>query len=266
MSLLTGTPTEVVLSLINQQNTLPVPITEENLYFGAARFAPDGVTTILPVTAQLGGQYEGYANLTYKRLNLSQIYDVAPIISDVGGPTLYSMLDIVNRNLGMNFTQNDVTDTNVAYVGAGEQVNITVAALPGSVGYSGSFFFRFIRLRVTFSVAVKNTELNALVYPGHPDVTDSKVNVSMMMWDHDFSADLTSLKLNGNTWASQTAVANLMKDFGINDWPAPAVNGVTDYATSNYPGSNTNFQRVTVQKLVNGSTYAGDALFHYNLS
>lgn len=264
MSLLPATPREVVLSLIAQQNTLPVPLDASQLYFGAARFDTDGVTTILPTTAMLGGQWRGYQNFKYKRLNLSKIYDVAPIVSDVGGPTLYSMLDIVNKNLGMNFTPEDVLDTNVAYVGAGEQVNISVVAQPGSVGYAGSFFFRFIRLRVTFTVAVKNTTLSALVYPGHP--VTGKRNLSLMMWNHDFSADVASLKLRGNTWASQPAVATLMQDFGITDWPAPMVNGVTDYATKDYPGANTNFQRVTVQKTVNGSSYAGDALFHYNPS
>lgn len=264
MAQLPATPKEVVLALIAQQNpNLPAVLDATQLYFGAARTNSDGTST-LPTTAMLGGLWRGYQNFTYKRLNLSQIYDVAPIVSDVGGPTLHSMLDIVNKNLGTNFTTDDVVDTNVAYVNAGEQVNINVVATPGSVGYTGSFFFRFIRLRITFTNAVKTTELAALVYPGHPTI--SKHNLSMMMWNHDFSADIASLKLRGNTWASQSAVATLMQDFGITDWPAPVVNGVTDYATVNYPGANTNFQRVTVQKTVSGSTYAGDALFHYNPS
>ena len=266
MSLLNGTPKEVVLSLINQHNTLPVPLTEENLYFGAARFDTDGVTTILPVTAMLGGQYEGYQNFKYKRINLSQIFDVAPIVSDVGGPTLYSMLPAVNKILGMDFTEDDVLDTDIATINAGEQTNINMVAKSSSIGYSGQFFFRYIRLRITFTDAVKSTALQTLVYPGHPDIT--KTNLSMMMWDFDFSADVTAgtLALRGNTWANQTAVATLMQEFGINDWPAPVVNGVTDYATKDYPGANTAFQRVIVQKTVSGSSYAGDALFHYNPS
>jgi len=266
MSLLPATPKEVVLSLIDQQNTLPTPLTEENLYFGAARLDTDGVTTILPVTAMLGGQYVGYRNLTYKRINLSQIFDVAPVVQDVGGPTLYSMLDVVNKNLGMNFTTDDVVDTNIADLNAGEQVNINMVAKAGSAGYIGSFFFRFIRLFVTFSTVIKNTTLNALVYPAHPDLVNSKRNIAMMMWDHDFSADIASLGVRNNTWVNQTAVATLMQDFGITDWPAPQVNGVSDYATANYPGSNTKFQRVVVQKGVSGVDYAGDALFHYNPS
>lgn len=266
MSLLKGTPKEVVLSLINSQNTLPVPLTEQNLYFGAARLDTDGVTSILPVTAMLGEEYAGYANLKYKRINLSQIFDVAPIISDVGGPTVYSMLPAISKALGMPFTQDDVVDSNITPINAGEQTNINMIAKSGSPGYTGQFFFRFIRLRITFTDAVKNTVLQALVYPGHPTV--SKVNLSMMLWDYDFSADVAAgtLTVNwNNSWANQTAVANLMKqDFGYTDWPAPQVNGVTDYPTSAYPGSNTAFQRVIVQKGVSGSTYAGDALFHYN--
>lgn len=265
MSLLQGTPKEVVLSLINSQNTLPVPLTEQNLYFGAARLDTDGVTSILPVAAMLGEEYAGYASLKYKRINLSQIFDVAPIISDVGGPTLYSMLDAVNKALGLTFTQSDVYDTNIQPINAGEQTNINMIAKPGSAGYVGQFFFRFIRLRITFTDAVKNTSLAVLTYPGHPDLT--KTNIAMMLWGYDFSDDVAAgtLRVNwNNTWANQTAVKNFMTEFGITDWPAPQVNGVTDYATKDYPGANTAFQRVIVQKGVSGSTYAGDALFHYN--
>lgn len=265
MSLFPATSQEMVLSLINQQNTLPTPLTEENLYFGAAHLDTDGVTSILPTTAQLGGEYEGYATFRYTRINLSTAFDVIPQISDVGGPTLYSMLNIVNSRLGLNLTEDDVLDTNISYIGAGSRVNVSVAAAPGSLGYTGSFAFLFLRQYINFPGAIPNTRLNTLNWLSDP--TTEKHDVSMMMYDTDFSLNTASIAVRNNTWVSQPAVAALMEQqFGITDWPAPQVNGVTDYATSNYPGANTNFQRVVVQTGVVDSTYQGTAMFHYNPS
>lgn len=265
MSLYPATPTEMVLSLINQQNTLPTPLTEDNLYFGTAHLDTDGVTSILPTTAQLGGEYEGYATFRYTRVNLSTAYDTLPVISDVGGPTLWSMLPIVNQVLGLNLTDEDVLDSNISYIGAGARVNVNVVAAPGSLGYTGQFAFLFLRQYINFPTAIPNTTLNTLQWLSDP--TTDKVDVSMMMWDTDFSNDVAAIKVSNSTWVSQPAVAQLMSDqFDITDWPAPQVNGVKDYATINYPGANTNFQRVVVQTGVVGSTYQGTALFHYNPS
>jgi hypothetical protein len=264
MSLLPATPKEVVLSLIAQQNTLPVPLTEKNLYFGNPHLDTDGLTTILPTTAMLGGEYEGYATFKYKRLDLSKIYDERPALYTVGAATLWEMLPIVNKYLGMNFTTNDVLDTNVAYIDGGAQVNINIAASPSSVGYTGSFVLRFFRQRVNFPDAVKNASLGVLSFP--PNTVAGKRNIGMMMYDHDFTNDRNSIMTWGHAWFNFPAVKALMTDFGITDWPAPPVAGVTDYATKDYPGANTNFDRVVVQKAVVGVDYAGDALFHYNLS
>lgn len=266
MSLLAASPKEVLLSLMNQQNTsLPVPLTDENLYFGNPHLDTDGLTSILPTTAMLGEDYEGYANFKYKRIDLGKAFgDLLPALSSTGGPSLYSMLPIINQYFGLNLTEADVLDASVAFITGGSQVNINVVAQPTSLGYTGSFMFRFFRLLTQFQKAVAKTELGVLSYPISPSL--AKNSIAMMMWNHDFTLDLPTLKVVNHYWANVPGVQALMQDFGILDWPAPQVQGVSDYATSDYPGANTNFARVTVQKGVVGSTYTGDALFHYNLT
>jgi hypothetical protein len=256
----------MVLSLINQQNpSLPQPLTAENIYFGVPHMAADGKTTVLPSVGELGTIYTGYQNFQYKRINLSTAYDSIPVIASTGASTLHGMLNVVNAVLGLNLTTEDVLDTNISYISAGAQVNVTVQAAPGSLGYTGAFFFLFNRLYEQFSKAIPNTELGVLNWPSNP--AGGKTDLSMLMWNNDFSADVASIATNGNTWANQAAVKALMAaDYGFTDWPAPGVNAVADYSTSKYPGANTNFQRVVVQTGVSGGTYQGTAMFHYNPS
>lgn len=266
MALLPAAPQDDLLALINAANpNLPVVITADNLYFGNPRLDTDGVTSILPSTAMLGKEYRGYVDFRYKRIDLSKAYDTRPQLHTVGASTLYEMLDVVNQFLGLNLTTRDVVDTNVASVGAGEQVNINVQTQPGSFGYVGAMVIQFFRLRPEMINVVKITSLPVLNHL--VDATVAKKDLDMQMWNVDFSLSTAALKINTSEyWANVSAVQQLMADeFGYTDWPAPQVRGVADYATKDYPGANTKFQRVSVQKNVVGSTYQGNALFHYNL-
>lgn len=267
MSLLQGTPKEVVLSLIAQENALPVALTEDNLYFGNPHLDTDGVTSVLPTTAMLGGEYAGYVSFKYRRINLSQAFDDRPVLADIGAPTLLGMLPAINKTFGLNLTPDDVVDANIAYIDAGEQININVVASNKSLGYTGFFTFKFLRLRITFPAAVPNKDLPILTYPTDPAL--AKRSIGMMMWNHDFTEfrqDLAiSFGINGANWIYLNKVKAVMaQEFGLSDWPTPAVGGVEQYLTKDYPGANTNFQYVIIQKDVVGADYAGDALFHYN--
>jgi hypothetical protein len=265
MALLAAAPQDDLLALINAANpNLPVPVSADNLYFGNARLDSDGVTAVLPTTAMLGREYRGYVDFRYKRINLSKVYDTRPQLTAVGGKTLYDMLDVVNRFLGLNLTTQDVLNTSVADVGSGEQVNINVQTVPGSYGYEGAMVIQFFRIRPFMNHVVVNAELSVLNHL--VDATIAKKDLDMQMWNVDFSNSVSVLAVQNNFWKSVAAVQALMaEEFGYADWPAPAVHGVTDYATKDYPGANLNFQRVAVQKNVVGSTYQGNALFHYNL-
>lgn len=267
MSLLPGaSPKDELLSLINANNpSVPVPITDENLYFGNARLDTDGVTSIVPTVATLGEQYTGYLDFRYQRINLSVVYDQRPVLKSVGDVSLYKMLSIVNQFLGLNLTEQDVVDTNIANVVAGASVNINVQTVPGSLGYTGAFVFQFFRERPDLTAAIRNFQLDILSYPADP--TQNKLDLDSLMWNIDFSPFTATLAVTNNYWKNAAGVQQLMADeFDFDDWPLPVALGVTDYPTSAYPGANTNFQRVTVQKMVVGSTYIGNALFHYNPS
>lgn len=260
-----------LLALINQANPqLPTPVTKSNLYLGGARLDPsasDGKSSIVPTVGVLGTVYHGYQDFKYQRINLSQAYDFIPVMQSVGASSLYGMLDIVNAFLGLNLTQQDVVDTNVATVAEGAAVNINIQTLPTSLGYTGSMILEFRRIRPLLSSVVRSTALNVQTYDSI-DPTQGKRDIGMQMWNVDMSPfNPQTLVGAGGIWKNAATIkAAIQQQFGYTDWPTATSQQVIDYATSNYPGANTNFERVVIQKGVVGATYQGIALFHYNQS
>lgn len=263
MSITTVPYKEKIFSLVNQANTVPVPLTEKNLYFGKPRLAVDGVNTLLPTVAVLGEEYEGYVTLQYKRISLNKMFgDIRPILADVGGATLHDMLPAINKYLGLQLTKNDVLNQNTGFVGVGEQVNIDIRADPKSISYSGNFIMRFLRVRPFMNRVILKRELPLLSFPIDP--ADGKASLSMATWGFDFSDDTQSLLNGWNYWYNLKAVKDLMEIYGFPNWPAPVIDGVSTYQTKNYPTANQNFDYVIIQKDVVVGNYKGDAYFHYN--
>lgn len=257
-----------LLTLINQANpNLPVPVAENNLYFGNARLqasSTDGVSSIVPTVGVLGSVYSGYEDFTYRRINLSTAYDQIPLMKSVGASTVYDMLDTINQFLGLNLTEQDVVDSPVATVQTGATVNINLQAKPGSLGYTGALILEFNRVRPQLTDVLRDQELDVLAYEVDPTLV--KRDIAMQMWNVDMSPfNLQPLVGAGGIWKnSATIKAVIQEQFGYTDWPTATSQQVIDYATSKYPGSNTSFQRVIVQTGVVGAGYIGTALFHYN--
>lgn len=253
---------ERLLSLINQVNTVPVPLTEKNLYFGRPKAAVDGIHTDLPTVAMLGQEYDGYVTFQYKRLNLTTMFgDTIPFFADIGAPTLYGMLPSINKFLGLDLTRSDVVDQFMT-VDVGEEASFTIQATPRSMGYTGSFVFRFFRLRPQLEDIVVHRQLPVLNFDLDPAI--GRGSLQMATWGFDFTNDKATILVRKNYWANPAAVATLMAEYGFNNWPIPHVNGVEDYSTQNYPLANKAFDRVTIQRAVVVGNFQGDAYFHYN--
>lgn len=137
MPLLSKPAKEMIIDQINAANNPAVPIDSTNIYFGNPHLDTDGITSIAPAVGVLGSQYEKVSTFKYRRINLSQMYDTYPVISAVGTARLYGMLSIINQALGLNFTEDDLYDSDVTLIQPGSQVFITLQAQPKSVGIRG---------------------------------------------------------------------------------------------------------------------------------
>lgn len=263
MSLLSGTPREVLTALINAQNSLPVAVTDSHLYFGRPRQDVDGVTTILPTVGVIGSEYEGYTDFKYRRIDLAQAFgDTVPVINTPGATSLHRMLPAINQWLGLNLTEEDVQNVNISALAPGQQINLPLQALDQSLGYRGRAYIRFLKKKVFLSVALSQNELDELNHVIDPAL--NKVSIALTMWDIDFTPDRNAIEVINGRWKNEAAVQTLLAEHGITGWAESTANQVKDYSTEEVPGSNKAFRRVVVQTNIDHLNYAGDAYFHYN--
>lgn len=267
MLIVRGQAKETLVRLLNENNVLPEALTVDGVVFGPARAIsarPNGAEiTLVPV---IDSRYVGAVKVNYPRLNLTQAFgDVKPIITALGGSSLHSMLGTITEALGIDMLPEDVVDVKIDWLSTGGQVNIPIKAVPGSLGYVGSFLIQFNRLRPELDEFITNRDLPVFVHPVDP--TLGKRSLSMETFGLDFTENLAGLGIRNGRWLNSTYVADLMLSLGYPSWP-----GVTNQkllysgSTANYAKANKNFDWVIVQPGIDQPLYKGDAYFHYNLS
>ena len=255
-----------LVSLINEQNTLPVPLTERDLYHG--KLKPVNGQVELPTVTMFVSVYEGYARFVYGRVNLSQIFGThRPTISAVGQNSLHAMLPMLSKAFGFTILPEDVYNVNITWLGGNEEVNIQIMARPESVGFEGSFVIKFIRVRPMLNTIVSMQNLDVLT---HAWADQAKRSVDVLLWSVDFTGwiknELRTHYTDGRLWANMPGLQGVMNQLGYAAWPqrtGPIAN-LKVYATKDLPQANKDFTHVIVQKQVVGADYAGTAYFHYN--
>ena len=266
MFLLPGSSEEAVVELINQQNpSAPIAFEKGDLYFGKVRDKGDGSGRIVaPAAAMYDTSYDGYANLDFKRIDLTAVFgDTVPVISDLGQNDLHLLLPAINKALGTNFQPEDFVNVILDWLTSGEQVNIRLTPRTNSLGYQGTFIVRYLRNRKQLDVAITTKSLHALTHPGVH--TPGKMQLDMATWGLDLSDVYKDFDLWNGVWNHLTLVKQHMADFGFPDWPQAAYpNYVKDMPTSKVVGANTKFSNVLIQPLVVSGDYAGTAYLHYN--
>lgn len=264
MFLLSGRSEEAVVELINLENpSLPIAIDVGDLYFGKIRAGSED-RIIAPAAPMYHTLYEGYVDLSYKRVDLGAVFSgIVPIIQDTGQGSLHLLLPSINKALGTNFQAEDFLDAKIDWVGSGEQVNLRLTARPNSLGYQGSFIVRFIRIRPQLSDVIGTKELVVLRHPVTPG--EGNLSLAMETWGIDFSDHWKVLGTQNYYWANITPMRAVMAELGYANWPQGTLeNPVKAYATADRPEANKAFSTVVIQKNVTIDGKRGDAYFHYN--
>jgi len=266
MLLLQGTSEQALVELINANNVLPVPLEPGDLYYGIPKSVAGGGTR-LPVVTQFNNEdYEGYAVLNYKRLNLSIIFkEIRPVVEAIGQTSLTRLLPVINKATGLSLEPNDIVDQSIVWLGGNEQANLQFVIQPYSLAYEGRMVVQFIRLRPDITSAVVNRTLPILAFPD--PIVSNKKSMSMATWGFDFTEDQSKLKLYGDGWWFPQEVKAIMAQNGFADYPVNVFGtgiGVTLHATTDVPGANTAYSHVIIQKNVVTPEFNGDAYFHFN--
>lgn len=264
MNLLPGTSEEALLALINTASpTLPQPLVPGDLYFGKIKTLSGGRVEI-PAVTMYDSAYEGYVKFQYKRLNLSQAFgSVRPALRDIGYPSLHQLLPVINKALGINLQPRDVYDTQIAWLGNNENLNIQVTASAESLGYEGSFVVTFTRVRPMLTSVVTQPVLDVQVHPTDP--VKALKSLSMHMYSLDFTGNESAFTIYyTGIWWNLGALRTLMTKHGFPNWPQGGRDDCKAYLTKDLPSANPAFTNVVVQKNVTINGYTGDAYFHYN--
>jgi len=264
MFLSPGSSIEELVRLTNAANTLPFELLPTDLYAGKPKVLPNG-SVELPLVTMYDSVYEGYVKLTYKRIDLSKVFGgIKPVVHEIGSTTLHKLLPVISQAIGVYLTPADVIDTNINWLGSGEQVNLQITATPESLGFTGTFVVQFNRIRPHLNT-IPLTTLDALRHPSVPP--EGKRCLDMVTWSLDFTDQQQFIRpYYSFTWADYGSVKRIMGEFGFANWPNAGQGDLRVWSTKDLPEANPEFTTVVTQRGVVGPDYAGTAYFHYNRS
>lgn len=267
MLLLSKTSEASLVEIINQANVaIDVPIEVGGLYYGAPRPTTDGYVRVQTTTNYNNFEYEGYQAFEYKRINLTQVFgSTRPETKTTWVGDLHSLLPLINRFLGLNFSKSDIANTALQWGPINSVQNIEIIADPRSLGYEGSFTIQFTLVRFRLDEAIRRPVLPVLT---HPDgIVPKKYSVGMLTWGIDFTDHLPPVNaiLVAGMWRYNNRMREMMAMFGMPNWPSAKKGTLSLRKTSSVPRSNPAFTHVIVQENIDTETYQGTAYIHLNI-
>ena len=229
MGLYTKTSQQMLFDLINASNpSLPFPVSASNVKFGTvSSVTPSGGAiqdSSVKVIALPGSPYVGNQQLTYRRLNATNLFRSVPLRIDLYsaaslGQSPYKMsqlLPYINAKYGLNIQASDIVDVNFpgivttaqpAYgVAAGTQNSIaTLTWTTGNYAWLGNINVCWVQAPQDLSTLLATSSLEtALTYPGSRNVVDGTVIVpNLDVYYQDFTDQFAAI------WGSPLLYANV---------------------------------------------------------
>lgn len=170
----------LVYDLVNAANpALPIALTPtvarlENPK-AIANAVGNALNSTIVVSANRNQGYRGTKVLNYRRIDLSNFFKNTTVIINkykpVGAVLKFSdFLDDFNRQYGFAFTDKDFTDVTLPAatidpIDNRRTSSTTVVAKSESLGFIGSFNFKWKEANQELSLLITNPELNSRVYP-----------------------------------------------------------------------------------------------------
>lgn len=252
-----------LLDLINETNDPVKPLTQMNVKFmGVTAGSGDQATLLLEGVAGRG--YSGQAELTYKRLDLSEILAGAKVRAP-DELTPDSFLALLNNAYNLFLTTLDLELIEIPPLGEGEVAQIQLTTLPNSYGFHGDVAITLEFGKSWLDQVVARKSLNTLT---HPIKVEYAYSARMLTWNRDFTCLRDAIKPNAKgEYSDWDTLQKACTAMGIPTWVQRA--GLVDQPTSAVPDANPKFQRVVIQSNVplpgGAPRIMGPMYFHYNV-
>jgi hypothetical protein len=250
---------EKLLDLINDLNQPRKELNNINVKFTGIVPANETGETILTVAGVPGRGYSGSVDLTYNRLNLTEILDGKTVRSP-DPLTPDSFLELVNNAYNLFLTALDVGEITIPELGEGEFAQLTLEANEDSLGFIGGATLRLEFGRSWLDQVIGNKTLNELK---HPIKVEYKKSSRMVTWNKDFTCVRDAIApTKKNEYTDWAALQAACAAYGI---PAWSPNRIVDQPTSAVPDANPAFDRVVIQSSVLSASLDGPIYLHYNV-
>lgn len=273
MSTLTPSGDKLVI-LLNETFTPPTIFDDTRISFGVPTDAPGDATdydTVVIGSAIPGMGYYGDAEIHYTRVPLLNLGTVT--LASLAVFTPATLIAALNAQCEAFLDVADFVAFTIPTIPNGGSAPLTLTADPSSLGWKGAVTITILHDKPQLSSVVGSKTLNAMV---SPVPTSGWKNGKALLFNVDFTSYRDAIKptlflinpqLGYMGFADYESLADVCARIGIPGFPAPYYTSqVTDYATSQVPDSNQNFDRVVVMGYVpSGWLYPGPLYFHYNL-
>lgn len=272
MLLVPGRGKDVIIGLLNEAVEFPSALTSDDVYISPPKAVsgPNPTMVEVKVIGLPTGPWEGMIPVQYQRMDLTSAFgDIRPRLEGASNGSLHALLPMLSEKLGIQLYPEDILETDYSYIDPDEEVNLQLKADPTSLSYVGEGVITFTRRRYLLSNLVKAPTLDVVRHPG--DSNTGRQQVNLKTFATDFTPYYASIRRHKyyNLPADPTAQRNVMSTlFGWSNWPYGWDWQLFDYATSERPESNPDYDRVMIQSIKgseNGRTYEGTAYFHYNV-
>jgi len=273
MLLVPGRGKDVILGLLNDAVEFPREVTSNDVFISPPKAvsSPNPTMVEVKVIGLPDGPFEGAISVKYQRMDLTSAFgDIRPKLEGASSGSLHALLPLLSEKLGIQLYPEDILETDYSYIDPDEQVNLQLKADPKSLSYQGEGVIQFIRRRYQLSDVLATSKiLDVVRFPG--DSNTARQQVNMRTYSTDFTPYYNSVRRHKsyNLPADPTAQRQVMLQlFGWANWPYGWDWQLYDFATSERPEANQDYDRVMIQSLAGsepGRTYEGTAYFHYNV-
>ena len=234
--------------------------------------------TAIQLSAKASAAYQGNKVITYDRLNLASLANIAGVKIVANNPnSTYDILNNLKYFTGVDLTSDDVED--LPYVTVGSDRAIVLSAKPNSVGWYGSVQFTVVPGGAPLDASLTTTNLLGLNYPTNNPGADTMASVYLYGYDFTaYTSDLINLVSGALADADATKIMNMLKakdvsagktlwnvDSGSTAWSLQGATIVSNGLNSSSLPTNQNYKYVLAIDLRGAVTIpTGRLYFHYN--
>lgn len=253
----------VIILYLNDVNVPPKTLNGVNVSFGTPEVLDDGgdYNTNVRLDAVPGKGYYGFVQLHYNREQLSALGDTH--IQSTTGFTKQMIVDTINSLFSAQMETDDIEDPVIPEIGLGETATVKIIAKSESLGWVGEVDLEFEYAKTALNVIVRSKDLSVLQHSNiyYKSQFQWMPIAKFLSNDMDFTAFRDYMKPDPN--GRMIGVATIQTVMAKLGFPGFRPLTMGDYATSQVPDSNQEFDRVVVLN-IETDNMLGPIYLHYN--